>query len=288
MKPGVFDFRRLEEKIFECLMVISTLLVVGSLLLIIGNVTARGVGTLSVEMLTQTPKGGYYLGGGGGILNAIVGSVFLGLGATGLALAVSLPVVICLNVFLGRQAATARVVRFVMDLLWGIPSIVYGAFGFLLMLRLGMRESLGAAIVTVAILELPIMIRAMDEVMRMVPMEIFEASYSLGATHLETAFRVVVRQAIPGLITSVLMAFGRGIGDTAAVLFTAGFTDNIPASLHDKAATLPLAIFFQLGSPLEEVRDRAYAAALVLTVIVLTVSIVSRLISRFFSRNVVR
>jgi phosphate transport system permease protein len=278
----------MEEVFFKLLMMLSTCLVVGSLALILGMVAVKGFSSLSLEMLTQSPKGGYYLGKGGGILNAIIGSLCVGLGATALALAVSLPVVVYVNIFASRKSLIARCARFTMDLMWGVPSIVYGAFGFILMLFFGMRASLGAAIMTVALLEIPVMIRAMDEVMRMVPAEILEASYSLGATRLETAFKVVLRQTAPGLITAVLIAFGRGIGDTASVLFTAGFTDRIPTSLGDPAATLPLAIFFQLGTPYPEVQGRAYAAAAVLTLIVMTVSIASRLVSRFCSRNVVR
>jgi len=167
-------------------------------------------------------------------------------------------------------------VRFSMDVLWGIPSIVFGAFAFVVMMAVGMRASLGAGILAVSLFELPMLVRAMDEVLRLVPQELDEASYSLGATRLETAFRVVARQALPGLITAVLVAFGRGIGDTAAVLFTAGFTDRLPLSLSQPAATLPLAIFFQLGTPFPEVHRRAYAAAAVLALIVLSASILAR------------
>jgi phosphate transport system permease protein len=117
------------------------------------------------------------------------------------------------------------------------------------MIFLGLRASLLAAIITVALFELPIMIRAMDEVVRMVPDELEEAAYALGATRSETASKVVLRYALPGLITGLLLAFGRGIGDAASVIFTAGFTDSIPRSLTQPAATLPLAIFFQLGTP---------------------------------------
>jgi len=287
MKLTGISIRKLEEDVFKVLMRLATSIVIGSLVLIIGIVAIKGYSSLNIDMLTQTPKGGYYLGKSGGILNAIVGSLYVGLGATLLAMMISLPVVLYVNVFVGPRSLIARIVRFTIDLLWGVPSIVYGAFGFILMLFLGMRASLGAAIITVAFLELPVMVRAMDEVVRMVPVEIAEASYGLGATRLETAFKVIVRQTMPGLITAVLIAFGRGIGDTASVLFTAGFTDRIPTSLGDPAATLPLAIFFQLGTPYPAVQGRAYAAAAVLTLIVLSVSIASRLISRYFARNTV-
>jgi len=98
----------------------------------------------------------------------------------------------------------------------------------------------------------------------------------------------VVRQALPGILTAVLIAFGRGIGDAASVIFTAGFSDYIPYSLLRPAATLPLAIFFQLGTPFPEVQERAYASALILTIIILIISIVSRLLVGRVTRHVIR
>jgi phosphate transport system permease protein len=132
------------------------------------------------------------------------------------------------------------------------------------------------------------MSRAIDEVMQLVPRDLREASDSLGATRFETAARVVVRQCLPGILTAVLMAFGRGVGDAASVLFTAGFTDRVPASLLDPAATLPLAIFYQLGSPLPEVQQRAYASAAVLTLIILALSAAARMTTRRYRKHVVR
>ncbi len=238
-------------------------------------------------MITQTPKGGYYLGKEGGILNAIVGSLELAGGATLLALILSLPVVLYINVYSRRKSRLAVFTRFALDVLWGIPSIVYGAFGFILMMMVGLRTSLLAGIITVALLELPIMARAMDEVVRLVPHSLRDASASLGATKLETAFHVIVRQCLPGIITAILIAFGRGIGDAASVLFTAGFSDRIPWNLFEPAATLPLAIFFQLGTPYPEVQARAYASAAILTIIILVVSLLSRWFSRKFRKNTI-
>ncbi len=124
--------------------------------------------------------------------------------------------------------------------------------------------------------------------MRMVPVELKEIAYSLGTTRLETTLAVVLRQAVPGVITAVLLAFGRGIGDAASILFTAGYTDYIPKSLLDPAASLPLAVFFQMGTPVPEVRERAYASALILLVIVLAVNFSARILVRKFSRNIIK
>jgi len=280
--------RRLVERFWKALMIASTAVVIGCLLFIVVTVIWKGLPALSLSMITRIPKGGYYLGKEGGILNAILGSLYLALGATALACVLSLPVVIFLNVYCRKRSRLAELTRFSLDVLWGIPSIVYGAFGFVLMVYFGMRTSLLAGIVTVALLEVPIMSRAIDEVIKLVPRELKEASYSLGATRLETSLKVVIRQCLPGILTGILIAFGRGIGDAASVLFTAGFTDRIPTSLGQPAATLPLAIFFQLGTPFPEVRQRAYASAAILTILILVISILARVLSRRYTKHVIR
>ena len=243
---------------------------------------------MNLDMLIRTPQGGFYLGKEGGVLNAILGSLILALGATLLAVIISLPVVIFLNLYSSPTSRLAGFIRFSFDVLWGVPSIVYGAFGFTVMLYFGLGASLLAGIITVALLILPIMSRAMDEVVRMIPSELIEASYALGATRLEIAIKVITRQALPGITTAVLIAFGRGIGDAASVIFTTGFSDAVPTSLLRPAATLPLAIFFQLGTPIPEVQDRAYASALILTGIILAISILSRLIAHRSTKHVIR
>ena len=280
--------RRLEERIFKVLMAASAFVVLGGLLLILGTIVVKSFPALSLSMLFQTPKGGYYLGREGGILNAILGSLYLASGATLLAVLFGLPIVLYLNQYARKKTVLSVFTRFSLDVLWGVPSIVYGAFGFIVMAALGLRASLLAGILAVALLELPIMTRAMDEVVRLVPQAMFDASDSLGATKLETALKVVVRQALPGILTAVLIAFGRGIGDAASVLFTAGFTDSVPSSLLRPAATLPLAIFFQLGTPYPEVQERAYASAAVLTLLVLAISLVSRTLIRRISKHSVK
>jgi len=279
--------KKLEEAFVKVLMIGSAAAVLGSLVLILATVVWRGLPALNLAMLTQTPKGGYYLGKEGGILNAIVGSLYLAGGATVLALLVGLPIAIYLQLYAVRSRH-AELARLALDVLWGVPSIVYGAFGFIIMLWLGMRASLLGGIIALALLELPIMVRGMDEAIAMVPTALKAASYALGATRLETAVKVVVRQTAPGLLTAILLAFGRGIGDAASVLFTAGYTDRLPDSLFGPAASLPLAVFFQLGTPFPAVQERAYASALVLTVMVLGLSLISRRLARRLTKHVVR
>lgn len=280
--------RLFEEKVFKAAMLVSCILVVLTFLYMLVVVVLKGLPGLSLKMLTQPSGGGYYIGGEGGILNAILGSLYLAIGATLLAALISIPVVLYLNVYLKKDSKFATLVRFSFDVLWGIPSIVYGAFGFAIMIFFHLRASLLAGMITIALLELPIMSRAADSILKMVPHELKEISLSLGATRFETAIRVVFRQAIPGILTALLIGFGRGVGDAASVLFTAGYTDSLPTSLLRPVATLPLAIFFQLGTPFPEVQQRGYTAALVLIFIILAISIASRLLTARFHKHVLR
>jgi phosphate transport system permease protein len=279
--------RRLEEAVFKGLMLASLGLVLLVLLVIIIVVVVRGASSLTLSMIFQTPKGGYYLGKEGGIANAIVGSLYLAIGGSTLALLLSLPTALALQrEYTGRRVAT--VTRLCLDALWGIPSIVYGAFGFVVMRYFGLSASLLGGILALSLVMLPIMARAMEEAVRMVPLQLKEISYATGATRLETTMAVVLKQALPGMITAVVLAFGRGIGDAASILFTAGYTDNIPRSLLDPAASLPLAVFFQLGTPYPEVQRRAYAAALILLIIVLLASLAARLLGLRFSKHIIK
>jgi len=270
--------RKLEERIFKGLMILATAIVAISLFLIIGTIVIKGMPYLDWDMVSKIPDGGYYFGRSGGMLNAIVGSLYVAGGATVLGMVISIPVAVYLNVYLKKTNGFARFAKLSFDVLFGIPSIVYGAFAFSLMVYLGVRTSLLGGIIAVTMLVIPIMVRTLDEVIVQVPKDLKEAVLSLGATRWEMA-KIYFLQIRTGILTAVLLAFGRGVGDVAAVMFTAGFSDNIPVSLHEPAATLPLAIFFQLSSPIPEVQGRAYASALILTLFILIIVVISTLLA---------
>ena len=276
--------KHIEEAVVKLLMWISLLTVFGFVTAIVWTVFHRGWNCISWEMITSLPGGGFYIGKEGGFLNAIVGSIYIVSASTLLGLVVSIPVVFYLNVFLKSDSKFAYVARLAYDVLFGIPSIVYGAFAFTLMIYMGWRTSLAGGILVTTLLIIPILIRSMDEVAKNFPHDMLDASYSLGATRLET-MGIVLRQIAPGIATATLLSVGRAIGDAAGVMFTAGFSDSIPTSLSQPAATLPLSIFFQLSAPQTEVQNRAYAAALVLTAIVLVISLAGRFIMQRFSKN---
>ena len=270
--------RKSEETIFRILMVVACILVSSSLFLIVGTIVVKGLPYLTWDMVSKIPQGGFYIGKEGGVLNAIIGSLFLAGGATMLGLLISIPISIYLNIYLKRGSLLSKTAKLAYDVLFGIPSIVYGAFAFSIMVWLGVRASLLGGIIAVTLLIIPILVRTLDEVIATVPKELKHAALSLGATRWEAA-KVVLKQIRPGIYTAILLAFGRGIGDVAAVLFTAGFSDNIPRYIDEPAATLPLAIFFQLGSPIPEVQGRAYASALILTIIILVIVLLSHFLA---------
>lgn len=265
-------------------MIGAAVIILSVLVFIIGTIFYKGVPSLSLDMITKLPGGGFYLGREGGVLNAIVGSLYIIIGALAISMIISIPVVMYINFYLPHNSVFSGIIRFSLDILFGIPSIVYGAFGFALMVYLGIRASLMGGIITVGMLIMPIMMRSLDEVTRLLSRDLPDALLSMGATKYEMT-KVIIKQLMPGLVTATLLAVGRGIGDAATVLFTAGYTDNIPTSLSQPAASLPLAIFFQLGSPVEEVQNRAYASAVILTVLILILSFSARYFSSKFSKH---
>lgn len=278
--------RKLIDKSMRWVLRLSIGMATVVLLLIVGIITWRGLPGLSWEMISKPPEGSFYLGGGGGVLNAILGSLLLATGATLLASLIAVPVVLYIHTYAGRSRV-AGWLRLALDVMWGIPSIVYGAFGFSLMIMMGLRASLLAGIVTVAFVALPILARTFDEVLMLVPKELRESTLALGTTRLEM-LGMLLRQTLPGLFTAVLLAFGRAIGDGAAPMFTAGYTDRLPSGLAQPVATLPLSIFFQLSAPFKEVQTRAYASALILTAMILGISFLAQYTSRRLGRNVIR
>jgi phosphate transport system permease protein len=267
-----------KEKIAKILMQISGISITGSLFLIIGIILYKGLPYISWEMVSQSPKGGFYIGKGGGIFNAILGSLYLAGLSTVLATLIGIPITLYLNMYIKQGSFLEKSSKLLFDVLFGIPSIVYGAIAFSIMVWLGIRASLLGGVITITLLTIPIVVRTIDELLLTVPIDLKNVTKSLGATTWETA-KVLIKYIKPGIFTAILLAFGRAIGDVAGVLLTTGFSDNLPKYIDEPAATLPLAIFFQLSSPIPEVQGRAYASALVLTLIILIIVICTHILA---------
>ncbi|MBN2599457.1 MAG: phosphate ABC transporter permease PstA [Candidatus Thermoplasmatota archaeon] len=274
--------RNLEEQFFKILMILSVCIVIGSLLVIFGLVIYHGASSLSIDMITQTPDPSNALGGG--ILNAIVGSLLLALPATGIACIISLGIALYLQKEF-THGWISGFIRFTLDVLWGIPSIVYGIFCLMIMIYLGVGSSLVVGIIALTLLQIPIITRYMDEAIKMVPLGLKEGAYSLGSTKFETAFKVIRRQAFPGILAGILLGLGRGIGDAASILFTTGFSNRIPTSLFDSTAALPTMIFNMYSLPSGQ--PKAFASAFILLFIVLVISTLSRILSKRFTKHII-
>lgn len=273
----------IEEKVVKALMWVSVSLVILVVASIICTIFVKGFGSLSLDMVTKVPGRNWNTTDDGGFINAIWGSVIVVAPATLIAMVVSIPVVFYMNLYRRRSNWLSYVARLAYDVLYGIPSIVYGAFAFMIMVMVGMRASVLGGIIVSTLLIIPMFIRNGDEISKSVPDDMIDAAYSLGATKWET-LKVVVRQVLPGMATATLLAVGKAIGDAAAVMFTAGFSDSMATSLSSPTATLPLAIFNWVAMP-DPFPGRAYAAALVLTVIVLILSLGGRWITNHFTKN---
>ena len=251
-KPARTGRKLGEEIFFRSLMNIASVLIVGVMGVILISIFYKGISTFSWSMLAEDMGSGFYLNRGGGIKNAIVGSLYLSLSATLLALVVGLACALCMNVYMVKFPKLLNAARFLLDLIWGVPSIIYGAFGFSLMVFLGVKTS--------------------------------ESVLSMGSTRSELSYKVYVRQCFPGIVTAVLLAFGRAVGDAASVLYVTGESSKTPTSLLDNATTLPVAIYNQINSPYAATQDKAYASAFVLTLIILIISLLSRYISKRYQK----
>jgi len=267
-----------KERIAKLLMQLSGIVITGSLFLNLGTILYKGLPHLTWEMISQIPKGGFYLGKSGGVLNAIIGSLYLAGLSTLFATLIGIPIAIYLHVYVRQGTVISRFSKLLFDVLFGIPSIVYGAIAFSMMVFFGIRASLLGGVITITLLTIPIVVRTLDELMRTIPQDLKHVTASLGATRWESA-KVMLKYIRPGLFTALLLAFGRAIGDVAGVMLTTGYSDNIPKYLDEPTATLPLAIFFQLSSPIPEVQGRAYASALILTFLILIIVLCTHFLS---------
>lgn len=250
------------------------------------KVVTEGAGVLGGEFLTYSMRN--IIGEGGGIYHAIIGTLLITLAAT----VISVPVGVMTAIYLveyGVGRRMARTIAFLVDVMTGIPSIVAGLFAyalFVLFFGEGVRLGIGGA-VALSLLMVPIVVRTCEEMLKLVPNELREAAYALGVPKWRTIVKVVLPTALAGIITGITLAIARVVGETAPLLIIAGSTDSVNMNLFaERMATLPVFIYYsytQPGVPAEFGQERAWGAALVLIVIVMTLNLLARLIGRFFS-----
>lgn len=276
--------RQVVQRLGFALLALAAAGVVIPILFIVSYIFYQGIGAISLEFLTGMPREGMREGG---ILPAIVGTVLLTLG-TGI---VAVPVGVGAGIYLAeyaRDTALTRAIRLAIINLAGIPSVVYGLFGLgLFVLFLGFGTSILAGSLTLAIMTLPVIISTSEEALRSVPIAFRTVSISLGATRWQTIRRVALPQALPGILTGIILGLERAAGETAPILFTvaAFFLPRLPGSIFDQTMALPYHLFVistQVpGMPLRI----QYGTALVLLVFVLSMNLLATLIRSYYRRR---
>lgn len=249
------------------------------------TVISKGAPVISTTFLTSSMRN--VVGEGGGIYHAIFGTLLV----TGMATLLSVPIGLLTAIYLVEygHGKLARAITFLVDVMTGIPSIVAGLFAYALFAIFfgeGVRMGFGGA-VALSVLMIPLVVRSGEEMLKLVPDDLREASYALGVPKWRTITRIVLPTALAGIVTGVTIAIARVIGETAPLLIICGATDSTNFNLFQgRIMTLPVYIYGQYknpGIPPEFSYDRAWGAALVLTVIVMVLSLIARLISHFFS-----
>lgn len=261
-------------------------LVIGILLWILGFVIYNGIGVISFEFLFESPKDGMVKGG---IFPAIVGTFCLIIGSIIVAFPLGVMSAIYTNEYL-RDGKFSRFLRMMTNNLGSIPSVVFGLFGMaLFVIAFGWRTSILSGSFTLGLLALPLVIRTTEEALKMVPDSLRVGSYALGATKLQTIWRVVLPMAFPNILTGLILSVGRVSGETAPILFTAAayFLDKLPSSVTDPVMALPyhLYVISTSGTDLEAARPMAYGTALVLITLVLIINLSASFMRKYFSKR---
>ena len=254
---------------------LCTLLAVGALLIILSYIAWQGVGSLSFRFLVESPRP---VGEGGGIGNAILGSLVL----LGLSSVLGLPVGIAVGIYLSEvgRGRFAGVVRFIVDTLTGIPSIVTGVFVYAILVIPLKHFSALAGGVALALIMVPIVARTTEEMLKLVPHSLREGALALGAPQWRVTMGVIIPAAASGIATGAMLAIARVSGETAPLLFTAFGSRFFPTSLNEPIASLTVQIYNYAISPYDEWHAQAWAATLVLMTLVLGINIIVRFLTR--------
>ncbi len=281
--------RRAGDLLFKALTATLALVAVLPFFLLLAEVVAVGSAELvgsGIAFLLTNPGPGLH----GGIANAIMGTLLLVAVAGGVGIPISIFAAVYITEYT-RPGLLRSAVEFAADVLAGIPSIVFGAFGFTFLVGfLGLGMGLVAGGLTLAFMIVPTVLRTTQEALKQVPVSLREASLALGATRWRTTWSVTIRAALPGIVTGVLLAIGRVMGETAPLIFTAGNNLQAPTSVLGPGswvASMPYTIWAYISDPREYLQVKAHATAVVLIAMVLAVDIAANVLSRRLTRRLV-
>jgi phosphate transport system permease protein len=272
--------RRRTDRIARSLLVTGTLLALVPLVLILYYLVAKGLGAWSIHFFTTDPTGRFF-GDPGGIKSAILGTIEMVVLATAMAAPIGIGVALWLTEY-GKDGRFAMLVRYFVDVLTGVPSIVFGLFIYITLVLSGVGGTFAGwkGSLALGLLMLPIVTRSAEVVLELVPSSLREAGLALGAPRWKVVARIVLPAALPGIVTGVLLSVARAAGETAPLLFTATI---VKASSYDLGApmnSLPAQIFSDVGQAQDRLVARAWGAALTLVVLILLFTTLARLLAR--------
>ena len=258
----------------------ATIVALVPLVLILWYLFKKGIGAWSGSFFTSDPNGNF-LGDPGGIKSAIIGTLEMVALATAIAVPAGVGVALYLTEY-GRQGFFGKAVRYFVDVMTGVPSIVFGLFVYITLILTGVGGGFAGwkGSVALALLMLPIVTRSAEVVLLLVPDSLREAALALGAPRWRVVTRIVLPTALPGLVTGTLLAVARAAGETAPLLFTATLVKGTNFDLGGRMNSLPAQIFSDVGQAQDRLVGRAWGAALTLVLMILALTLVARLVSR--------
>ncbi|MGL5506967.1 MAG: phosphate ABC transporter permease PstA [Paraclostridium sp.] len=266
--------RKLKENILKTLVYLSAAFTVATLVVIVGYIFIQGIGGINPTFLFSN----YSASGDGGILPMIVTTLY----TVVLSILIATPIGILSAIYLQEYAKKGKLVtyiRFATESLAGIPSIIYGLFGgIFFVVTLGMKYSILSGSLTVAIIILPVIIRTTEEALKTVPQSYREASLALGSTKFQTLYKVVLPSAIPGILSGVILSVGRVIGESAAILLTAGTVAQMPGGIFDSARTLTVHAYL-LTKEKGDIQGAA-SIGVVLIIMVLVLNAIAKIVAK--------
>jgi len=279
--------KKISEFVAFSIFRVISFMVVAVLFIILAFIIVRGISVINWEFLTSNPKDGMT---GGGIFPAIVGTFCLIIGSMLFAFPIGVLSAIYINEYL-KDSWFKRFVRSMTNNLAGVPSIVFGLFGMALFVnKMHFGDSIIAGSLTLGLLSLPVIIRTTEEALKSVDDSLRIGSYALGATKLQTIYKVVLPIAFPNILTGLILSMGRVSGETAPILFTAVVysINKLPTSILDPVMALPYHLYAlsTSGTNMEATRPMAYGTAFVLIVIVLLFNLLANAMRRYFGKRV--
>jgi phosphate transport system permease protein len=279
---GVSAARRRKDRIARAIILGATIVALIPLVLIVYYLLKKGLGSWSSDFFTTDPTGNSFFKSSsiGGIKSAILGTVEI----VALASAIAIPIGVGVAVWLveySKSSRFAQVVRFFVDVLTGVPSIVFGLFVYIVLIIENHTTFAGyKGSLALSLLMLPVVIRSAEVILLLVPNGLRESALALGAPRWKVISRIVLPTALPGMVTGILLAVARAAGETAPLLFTAASTKKTTFDLSAFMNSLPVQIYSDVNSPSTEIVNRAWGAALTLVTMILLLNLIARLISR--------